>query len=130
MKKLILACALLGGISAYAQAHDHDRQPPSAEARTAQLQKVLQLSDDQAAKVKKVFEADAQQHKALADKYKPQFEAFRADMKKQRDQTHEQLKAVLTPKQQQALEALHDARGKHHPGAGWGHGDAEHDAHK
>lgn len=115
MKKLFLACALLGGIglgsiSAYAQEHDH--QPPSPDARAAQLQKVLQLSDEQTGKVKKLFEADAQQRKAVFDKYKPQFEAFHADIKKQHEQTHEQLKAVLTPKQQQALAALHEARGK------------------
>ncbi len=116
MKKLILACTLLGSISAYAQAHEH--QPPNADVRAAQLQKVLQLSDEQTSKVKKVFETDAQQRKALADKYKPQFEAFHADMKKQREQTHEQLKTVLSPKQQQALEAMHDDHGMHGQGMG------------
>lgn len=114
MKKLFLACALLGSIGlgsvgAYAQEHDH--QMPNPDARATQLQKMLQLSDEQTGKVKKVFESDAQQRKAVFDKYKPQFEAFHADMKKQHEQTHEQLKAVLTPKQQQALEAMHEKHG-------------------
>ena len=109
MKKLFLACALLGSISIHAQAHD--QQAPSADVRATQLQKVLQLSDEQTGKTKKIFEADAQQHKALIDKYKPQFEAFHADMKKQREQTHTQLNTVLTPKQQQALQTLHEAHG-------------------
>ncbi len=116
MKKLLLACVLLGGISVYAQAHDE--QPPSADVRATQLQKVLQLSDEQTGKAKKIFETDAQQHKALIDKYKPQFEAFHADMKKQREQTHTQLNGVLTPKQQQALQTLHEGHGMRGHGKG------------
>lgn len=116
MKKLLLACALLGSVSAYAQGHD--KQPLSADTRATQLQKVLQLSDEQTGKVKKVFETDAQQRQAVREKYKPQFDAFHADMKKQREQTHTQLNGVLTPKQQQALDALHDGRGKRGHGMG------------
>jgi Spy/CpxP family protein refolding chaperone len=122
MKKLLLVCALLGSVSVYAQ--DHDKQSLSADTRAAQLQKVLQLSDEQTSKVKKVFEADAQQRKALREKYEPQFEAFRADSKTQREQTHTQLNAVLTPKQQQALEALHNGHDKR--GHGVGEMDGEH----
>lgn len=116
MKKLLLACALLSSVSVYAQAHD--KQAPSADERATKLQKVLQLSDEQTGKVKKVFDADAQQRKALHEKYKPQFDAFHADMKKQREQTHTQLNAVLTPKQQQALETMHDGHGMRGHGKG------------
>jgi len=120
MKKLILVCALLSGVGAYAYADD--RQPPSADVRATQLQKVLQLSDEQTGKIKKVLETDGQQRKALLDRYKPQFEAFHTDMTKQRDQTQAQIKAVLNPKQQQALDAMHEGRGMHGEGMGMGMG--------
>ena len=136
MKKLLLACSLIGIMSAAnAQSTqpvqsaqpmmsnramgDHpmsghmlmgERALDPAEHAT-QLQKTLQLSDEQTAKVKKVFEDTAQQRKALEDKYKPQFETFRADMKKLHEQTHTQLNAILTPKQQQALEAQRKEHG-------------------
>ncbi|MDB6062695.1 MAG: hypothetical protein JWM78_2798 [Verrucomicrobiaceae bacterium] len=116
MKRFILACALIGSIGlAQAQTPAHHGEPPAAE-RAANLQKILQLNDDQTAKVKKIFESNEQQRKALFEKYKPQFEAFRADQKKLHEQAHAQIAAVLTPKQAQALEALHEARehGKHH----------------
>lgn len=111
MKKLLLACALMGSIAASAQPGSGHPQRPDPEAHAAQLQKVLQLSDEQTAKVKKVFESGAQQNQALREKYKPQFEAFRVDMMKQREQTQSQIKAVLTPAQQKAFETLHDQRG-------------------
>ena len=116
MKKILLACTLLGSIgAAYAQpaAHGaHDNGPASAAERAAHMQKALQLSDEQTVKVKKVYESSEQDRKALFDKYKPQFEAYRGDMKKQRDQTKTQLNAVLTPTQQAALETMHEGRGK------------------
>lgn len=119
MKKLLLACSLLGVISA---ANAQPAQPmmtdhPKGEhmemrmhafdpaEHAAQLQKSLQLSDEQTAKVKKVFEENAKQRQTLEEKYKPQFEAFRADMKKLHEQTHTQLNGILTPKQQQAFAA-------------------------
>lgn len=120
MKKFLLACSLIGAISAVnaqpASDHPMGDHPMGAHMmmrehaldpaeHAAKLQKTLQLSDEQTAKVKKVFEDTAQQRKATEDKYKPQFEAFHADMKKLHEQTHTQLNSILTPKQQQALEA-------------------------
>ncbi|HET8711688.1 MAG TPA: hypothetical protein VFM32_09945 [Spongiibacteraceae bacterium] len=119
MKKLLLACSLIGAMSAvHAQPAQSPMPNPSmgnhnamhAHAfdpaeHAAHLQKTLQLSDEQTAKVKKLFEDEEQQRKSVQDKYKPQFEAFRADMTKLREQTHTQLSGILTPKQQQALEA-------------------------
>ena len=111
MKKLLLACSLIGAIGvANAQPMMHDHAPDPA-AHAAQLQKTLQLSDEQTAKVKKLFEDNAQQRKALGEKYKPQFDAFHDNMKKLHDQTHTQLNSLLTPKQQQAFEAQRKAHG-------------------
>jgi Spy/CpxP family protein refolding chaperone len=127
MKKLLLAFSLIGtivGVNAQSTTTTEASQPmphhmhmmrekmfdPAEHA--ARLQKTLQLSDEQTAKVKKIFEDNAQQRKALQDKYKPQLDAFHGDMKKLHEQTHTQLNGILTPKQQQALDAMHKHDGK------------------
>lgn len=126
MKKFLSACSLigvisLGAISAHAQPPQGDgsaaKHPALREhkfdpgERAAHLQKALQLSDEQTAKLKKLFEDSAQQRKSIQEKYKPQLDAFHADLKKLHEQTQAQLNGVLTPKQQQALEAQRKPRG-------------------
>jgi len=148
MKKLLLACSLIGLVAtanaqpASTTPADHPPQQctsmhdkmgnPAAQAE--HLQKTLQLSDDQTAKVKKILEDSAAQRKAIDDKYKPQLEAFHTDMEKLHEQTHSQLNGVLTPKQQEALKAqwqmhehMHEQRGPMHDGSmhdGPMHGEA------
>lgn len=128
MKKILSICSLIGvismsAISVHAQPSptapsDRMHKPMMCEhkfdpaERAAHLQKTLQLSDEQTAKVKKLLEDNAQQRESIKDKYKPQFEAFRADMKKLHEQTQTQLNGVLTPKQQQALEAQRKSHGR------------------
>lgn len=111
MKRLILACGLMGAI-ATAQAHPEQpgRPPLDSQQRVEYLQKSLQLSDEQTAKVKKILENGEQQRKALMDKYKPQFDAFHADAKAQRDQAHAQIDSVLTPKQKEAFKVQVEKR--------------------
>jgi hypothetical protein len=107
MKRVLIICTLFGlGASAIAGAFPADMHQPKAE----NLQKVLQLDDAQTAKVKKVLDDSRQQRKAIREKYKPQFEAYRSDVKKLDEQTQSQLKSTLTPKQLQAYEAMHDMR--------------------
>lgn len=126
MKRLLLACSLVGAIAgAQAQPSPHD-PAIDAQKRSVQLQKTLQLSDDQAAKVKAIFENTDQQRKALMEKYKPQFEAFHAEQKTLHEQTHSQLSAVLTPKQLVALQELEKHRSMHRGGHRGGP-DGDHD---
>ncbi|MFT3928904.1 MAG: hypothetical protein QM709_01300 [Spongiibacteraceae bacterium] len=123
MKKFLTVCGLIGAISLAAIAANaqqpqttNNDQPMEKHRmmrehkfdpaeRAAHLQKTLQLSDEQTAKIKKLFEDSEKQRNAIDEKYKPQFEAFHADMKKLHEQTHTQVNGVLTPKQQQAFEA-------------------------
>ena len=105
MKRVLIAFTLIGA-SAIANAYPAEMHQPKAE----NLQKVLQLDDAQTAKIKKILDDGQQQRKTIHEKYKPQFEAYRNDMKKLREQTHSQLKATLTPKQLQAFDAMHDMR--------------------
>lgn len=133
MKRLILACGLIGAI-ATAQAHpEHPGEPPmDSQHRATYLQKSLQLNDDQAAKVKKILEGGEQQRKALMDKYKPQLEALHADSKALREQTQSQINGVLTPKQQEAFKAQTEKREAmmhkrmHGPGGKGGEGPHDH----
>lgn len=130
MKKFLTVCSLIGAISLAAIAANA-QQPQAANndqpmekhrmmrehkldpaEHAAHLQKTLQLSDEQTAKIKKLFEDSEKQRTAIDDKYKPQFEAFHADMKKLHEQTHTQVNGVLTPKQQQAFEAQRKQHGE------------------
>ncbi|HSB96334.1 MAG TPA: hypothetical protein VLC91_07805 [Spongiibacteraceae bacterium] len=111
MKRLILACGLVGAI-ATANAQPPEHPPIDPQQRAVHLQKTLQLTDEQTAKVKKIFESSAPQQQALMDKYKPQLEAFRADEKALREQVDGQITGVLTPKQQEAFKQLLKDRGK------------------
>lgn len=125
MKRTLLACSLFGLVAAAnAQPAPSDHPTPMEHhmtmhhridpaERAAYLQKTLQLTDEQTAKVRKIFEDSAQQGKALIEKYRPQLDAFHTDMKKLHEQTHAQINGVLTPKQQQALDAQHKKHGMH-----------------
>lgn len=111
MKRLILACSLVGAI-ATAQAHpEHAGKPPlDSQERAAHMQKSLQLSDEQTAQVKKILDNGEQQRKALMDKYKPQLDAFHADSKALREQSQSQINGLLTPKQKEAFKAQIEKR--------------------
>jgi Spy/CpxP family protein refolding chaperone len=131
MKNLILACGLAsmmslaqaaepakpaasGGIEGHhpsaMQCH-HGMKSPAE--RAAHMKEKLGLTDEQAAKVQKIFEQRKQQRDALHEKYKPQLDAYYAEKKKLHEQTRTDLDAVLTPAQQQKLkEAHHGYHGK------------------
>lgn len=124
MKRLILACGLLGAIAtAQAQPDPHGKPPLDPQERSTHLQKSLQLSDEQTAKVKKILESSDQQRKALMEKYKPQLEGLRTEGKALRDQTESQINGVLTPKQQEAFKAQHERREGFMHRRGHGHGE-------
>jgi len=126
MKRLILACSLVGAMSlaqaaepakpaasggmdghshAAHQCHHHAMKSPAEHA--AHMKQKLGLTDDQTAKVQKIFEQRKQQHEALEQKYKPQLDAFHADQKKLHEQTRTDIDAVLTPEQKQKMKDEH-----------------------
>jgi Spy/CpxP family protein refolding chaperone len=112
MKRLILACSLVG-IMAMANAAEPPAHPAfDSQQHASHLQKSLQLTDEQTAKVKKIFDGSERQRKALRDKYKPQLDAFRADQKALHEQTHSQIEGLLTPKQLEAFKAQADKHGR------------------
>ena len=127
MKQLILACALASTVSlAYAadaapakpaqstpkMCHDEKKcchgmgKHHNAADHSAQLKTRLNLTDDQTAKIKAVFEKTDQQRTTIHEKYKPQLDALHADMSKLHDQTHTDISAILTPEQRKKFDAL------------------------
>lgn len=131
MKRLILACSLAsvismaqavepakpvasGGVDGHSHGamHCHHKKKSPAE-RAAHMKEKLALTDEQTAKVQKIFEQRKQQKDALHEKYKPQLEAYYAEKKKLHDQTRTDLAGVLTPAQQQKLKDAHKGHGKH-----------------
>lgn len=132
MKRLILACGLAGVMSlahaveptkpvasggvdgpGHGPGHCFHHAKKSPADRAAHMKQKLGLTDEQTAKVQKIFEQRKQQREALHEKYKPQLEAYYADKKKLREQTHTDIGAVLTPEQKQKLKDVH--KGPHGP---------------
>lgn len=95
----------------------HGMKSPAEHA--AHMKEKLGLTDEQATKVQKIFEQRKQQRETLHEKYKPQLEAYYAEKKKLKQQTHTDLEAVLTPAQQQKLKEAHKGThgGKHEKSA-------------
>lgn len=128
MKKLLVACSLASMISlAHAAepakpASTTTDMPPqhhmmkghhmqkSPTERAAFMKEKLGLTAEQTAKMQKIFEQRDQQRTALREKYKPQLDAYYADKKNLHEKTHGEVKALLTPDQQEKLNAMHEGK--------------------
>ncbi len=118
-----LAVAITAG-SAFAFAGDRERRAPEPAAVAEQMQKRLQLDDTQRAKVQGILEQSRAQREALAQQYKiAERDAFMKEMKTLHEQTREQIDALLTPAQREAMQAQHDRHGKFGKRGHGRHGD-------
>ena len=115
VKKLLLACCL-GAATVVAQAYPGHggRTPPEPAALAGRMQTSLQLSEAQTKQITSIFEASAQQRKALEQKYKiAERDAFMADLKTLREQTRAKIDTVLTEPQKQARDAQRQRWAEH-----------------
>ena len=116
LKSLILATCLgtaiaAGSAFAGTTGHEHGVNPAQ---RAEQLQKSLQLSDQQRQKVQQLFEKNLQQRDALAKKYTiAEHEKFRTDLRQLHENGKKELDALLTAPQRTALEAQHAQHERH-----------------
>jgi periplasmic protein CpxP/Spy len=85
---------------------------PRPGERLKQMAEKLDLSDEQVAKIKAIFEAEAQEIKALRKDGEPTPEK-REQMKAIREKIKAEIDAVLTPEQREKAEAM---RAKHAEG--------------
>jgi Spy/CpxP family protein refolding chaperone len=117
VKAMILAAcmgATLATGSAFAEPGKGKYHAKDPAARAEHMQKKLQLDDSQREQVQKILEQSKSQREALANKYKiAEREAYHKEARALHEKTHEQIEALLTPAQKEAMETMKSKHGKH-----------------
>ena len=105
MKKILLMCCFLVGISAASHAQG-GRMRRSPEEMAKGLQTQLKLSDDQTTKITAIYKDQATKMDSVRTAANGDRDAMRQAMMPMRKATNEKVKAVLTPEQATAFEKL------------------------
>ena len=103
MKKFLLMCCFVIGITAVSRAQGGQRMSP--EDRAKQMQTQLKLTDDQTAKVTAIYKTQQTKIDSLRNAGGDR-SAFRPIM----EATNEKVKAILTPEQATAFQKMMDER--------------------
>jgi protein CpxP len=118
MKKVLLVCCMLIGISAVSFAQGGQRRSPADQAKM--MQTSLKLTDDQTAKITTILTAQSVSRdsvmKASGDDRQAAMQAFRPMMKA----NNEKIMAILTPDQKAAWEKMQAERRAQGGGQGGG----------
>jgi len=125
MKKLLLVCCIVIGVSTLSRAQGGGRQQRSPEDETAALKTSLTLTDDQAAKVLAIYKTQKVSTDSLTTAANGDRTAMRAGRAPITAATNAKLAAVLTPDQLAAFtkqQAARMNRGGGGGGAGGGGG--------
>ena len=121
MKKLLLICLAVIGISAVSRAQGRQRMTP--EQQTAQLKTSLALTDDQTAKVMAIYTAQAKSNDSLRTAANGDFQSMRPAMMAIRTATAAKITAILTPDQAATFKKQQDEmRARMQQGGGMGGG--------
>ncbi|OKS88218.1 hypothetical protein [Mucilaginibacter polytrichastri] len=119
MRKILLLCCLLVGLSTAGFSQAKNTSDPDVKAK--QLQKQLKLNDGQTKKVAAIYEESAKKYaKIKADEHGDTNKMLTA-IKPLRTTTITKIKAVLTPKQSAEYNELLKSK-KGEDGNGWGDG--------
>jgi protein CpxP len=122
MKKLLLMCCILLGITAVSRAQG-GRQRMTPEQQTAALKTSLALTDAQATKVMVIYTAQAKSSDSLRTATSGDRDAMRAAMGPMRTKYMAQINSVLTADQQAAWKKqMEEMRAKMQQGGGGGMG--------
>jgi Spy/CpxP family protein refolding chaperone len=103
--------------------HGHMGGPPSPQAHLDMLSRMVNLTDDQKAKIKPILENTDAQAKSLRQDTSLSPQERRTKMRDLHESTMSQIRAQLTPEQQSKLDEMkknHEGMGH---GKGMGHGD-------
>lgn len=106
MKKMMMICLFLLGISAVSFAQGGGRQRLSPEDRAKALKESLKLTDEQTAKVTAIYQAQAKS----MDSLRTAGGDLRSQMRPMMQATNDKVKAVLTPEQATAFQKAMDER--------------------
>jgi Spy/CpxP family protein refolding chaperone len=105
MKKILLMCCFLIGISAASHAQG-GRMRRSPEEMAKGLQTQLKLTDDQTTKITAIYKDQATKMDSVRTAANGDRDAMRQAMMPMRKATNEKVKAVLTPEQATAFDKL------------------------
>jgi Spy/CpxP family protein refolding chaperone len=120
MKKILLMCCFLLGISAVSHAQGGGQRMSPAD-RAKQLQTQLKLNDDQTAKITAILQVQATKRDSIRTASNGDRDAMRAAMMPLMQTTNTQIKAILTPEQATAYQKMIDEqRAKMQNGGGGG----------
>lgn len=121
MRKILLLCGLIVGLSTagFSQAKNANTTDPEVKAK--QLQKQLKLSETQTKKIAAVYEDSAKKYAKIKADNHGDTNKMLVDIKPLRSSTITKIKAVLTPKQSAEYDELLKSK-KGEDGNGWGDG--------
>ncbi|MDB5118472.1 MAG: hypothetical protein JWQ79_3964 [Mucilaginibacter sp.] len=109
MKKLLLVCAFVIGVSAVSFAQGRGPQTPAQQIDRLKTQ-ITGLSDDQVAKLTVIYTAQGKTMDSLRTAANGDFAAMRPAFTKMNDATTVKIKAILTPDQATEYQKVLDAR--------------------
>ena len=120
MKKLLLMCCFLMGISAVSHAQGGGNRK-SPEERAKDLQTQLKLSDDQTTKITAIYKEQATKMDSVRTAANGDRDAMRSAMRPMMEATNTKVKAVLTADQAAAYDkAMKDRMDRMRQGGGGG----------
>jgi len=122
MKKFLLMCCFLLGITAVSRAQGGGGQRMSPEDRAKQMQTSLKLTDDQTTKVTAILKVQATKMDSIRTAANGDRSAMRTAMGPLRETTNTQIKAILTPEQATAYQKMQDEMRARMQGGGGGGG--------
>ena len=105
MKKLLLMCCFLIGISAVSHAQGGGMRK-SPEDRAKDLQTQLKLTDDQTTKITAIYKAQATKMDSVRTAANGDRQAMRSAMMPLMKDTNDKVKAILTPDQATAYDKI------------------------
>jgi protein CpxP len=106
MKKILLMCCFLVGITAVSRAQGGQRMSPADRAK--QMQTQLKLTDDQTAKITAILQTQATKMDSVRTAANGDRDAQRAGSAPFRAAATAQIKAILTPDQAAAYQKMLD----------------------
>lgn len=105
MKKLLLMCCFLVGITAVSRAQGGGgRRSPEEQAKNLQTQ--LKLNDDQTTKITAIYKAQAAKRDSIRTASNGDRDAMMKAMMPLMQSTSTQIKAILTPEQATAYDTM------------------------
>lgn len=105
MKKVMLVCAFVLGVSAVSFAQGPPRRTPDEQVAQLKTQ-ITGITDAQAAKLKLVYESQAKKRDSLMAKANGDIQSVMPEFQKMRETNAAQVKAILTPEQAAAFDKL------------------------